>query len=471
MSKGLLITGENNPLHLPDEKSTDDSRWRSLDAGADADYFLIDISSESDALKVIGKVRQKLLPAIYLKPLVLISNRGDLSNSLHGQVDFVLSSLQLQQPLPAELLDQVEAINRRVAALQEQALKADTNLALRLVRYLYSRDREIEPVASIKSRGGYTYPGIESLFGTNDMSMWQTLDFLHSQHLVQTRFITRTHQCASCGCAFLNFKETCPQCQSEELDSDDLVHHFRCGYTAELSDFRQQERLVCPKCDQTLRHIGVDYDKPSVMYHCRSCDHRFQEPEIATTCYDCHRTAPPEHQVHRNIEAYKLSMLGVNAALYGLDSLFASILERRLQLLPLDVFERFIAVEKARIGRYKVSQSSLLLIDIKGLEEIYLTLGERTSEVYEELANLFYAMLRSSDLISSRNESLFLIMLTETSQQDAKIVEGRLTDGVGELLKASLGASPEILSDIVNVDSSLDMTAYLETFLSEYHAE
>jgi GGDEF domain-containing protein len=471
MKRGLLISGEDNPLELPLRGKADETNWRGLEAGADADYFLIETGGEAQARKIIGFVRQKLMPSVYLKPLVLVSNWTDLPRTLQGQADFYISSLQQNQQLPASLLDEIEAINRRINALQEQKLKADTNLALRVIRFLYTRDKEIEPTPSIHSRGGYTYPGLESLFSAPDQSLWQTLDFLHAQHLVQTRFITKTHQCASCGCAFLNFKEICPQCQSEELDADDLVHHFRCGYTAELSDFRQQEKLVCPKCDQTLRHIGVDYDKPSMMYHCRSCDHRFQEPEIVTTCYDCHRTAPPEHQAHRRIDAYKLSMLGENAALFGIDSLFASILETRLQVLPLDLFERFISVEKARITRYKISHSSLLLIDIKGLEQIYLTLGERTSEVYEELANLFHAMLRSSDLISSRNESLFLILLTETSSDDAKIVEMRLSNGVSELLKASLGATPEIITVISNIDSELDLTTYLETFLSEHHAK
>ncbi|MES9832967.1 MAG: diguanylate cyclase [Candidatus Thiodiazotropha sp. DIVDIV] len=471
MSRGLLISGDDNPLQLPHLTIVDESSWRGLEAGYDADYFLVDTANIDQAIKIIGMVRHKLIPAVYLKPMVLISARGDLPKSLRDLADLVITPQQMNSELPSTHLDEIESVNRRINSLQDQKLKADTNLALRVVRYLYSRDREIEPTPSIHSRGGYSYPGIESLFGANDQSMWQTLEFLNSQHLVQTRFITRTHHCASCGCAFLNFKETCPQCQSEELESDDLVHHFRCGYTSELSDFKQQEKLVCPKCDRTLRHIGVDYDKPSVMYHCRSCDHRFQEPEIATTCYDCQRTAPPENQIHRNIEAYKLSMLGENAALFGIDSLFASILERKLQLLPLDLFERFISVEKARISRYKLSNSSLLLFDIKGLEEIYLKLGERTSEVFEELANLFYAMLRNSDLISSRNESLFLMLLTETSPEDAQIVEQRLTEGVAELLNASLGASPEIISNIVSIDASLDLTAYLEGFLNENHAE
>ncbi|MES9939201.1 MAG: diguanylate cyclase [Candidatus Thiodiazotropha sp. 6PLUC2] len=471
MNRGLLISADENPLRLPLSNSAEESNWRGLDAGADVDYFLIDTPNEDQAKKIIDLVRHKLLPAVYLKPIVLVSVWGDLPKSLQDQSDFVISRQQMKRELPATLLDEIEALNRRINSLQEQKLRADTNLALRLLRYLYTRDREIEPIPSIHSRGGFTYPGLESLFGVNDLSMWQTIEFLTAQHLIQTRFITRTHQCASCGCAFLNFKETCPQCQSEELDSDDLVHHFRCGYTAELADFKQQEKLVCPKCDQSLKHIGVDYDKPSVMYHCRGCDHRFQEPEIATTCYDCHRTAPPEHQIHRNIDAFKLSMLGVNAALFGIDSLFASILERKLQLLPLDLFERFISVEKARIIRYKLSNSSLLLIDIKGLEEIYLKLGERTSEVYEELANLFYAMLRNSDLISSRNESLFLMLLTETSPDDAKIVQQRLRQGVSELLKASLGTTPEIISNITSVDDSLDLTEFMEKFLNENHAE
>ncbi|MET0089340.1 MAG: hypothetical protein ABW068_04835 [Candidatus Thiodiazotropha sp.] len=471
MNQALLITGPQNPLRLPFDERDSGTDWRGLDVGVDADCFLIDTLDPGVARHALNQVRSKLLPSIYLKPLVLIRHQDDLPEELISQADLQITPRQMQEPWPSELLDGIEAINRRVNRLQEQRLKADTNPALRVIRYLYSRNREVEPRPSIRSRGGYAYPGLGSFFGDSDQSLWQTLEFLRDQHLVQTRFITRTHQCTSCGCAFLNFKETCPHCQSESLHVDNLVHHFRCGYTAELEDFKQADRLVCPKCDHTLRQIGVDYDKPSVMYHCLSCDHRFQEPEIATTCYDCQRTAPPEYQTHRDIEAYKLSMLGESAALFGLDSLFASILERRLQLLPLDLFERFVAVEKARITRYKKSISSLLLFDVKGLEAIYLTLGERTSEVYEELANLFFAMLRTSDLVSSRNESLFLMLLTETSQEDARIVEQRLHQGVSELLEASLGTRPEILSRIHAVDPSLDLTPLLEGFLNEHHAD
>ncbi|MCG7909378.1 MAG: hypothetical protein JAY82_06340, partial [Candidatus Thiodiazotropha taylori] len=145
MSEGVLITGDQNPLHLPAKKATDDTQWRSLDVGAEADYFLLEVGSESEAYRIIGLVRQKLLPAVYLKPLILINRGGDVSKSLQDQVDFVISSQQLEQQLPAKLLDEVESINRRIDALQEQRLKADTNIALRVVRYLYSRDREVEP--------------------------------------------------------------------------------------------------------------------------------------------------------------------------------------------------------------------------------------------------------------------------------------------------------------------------------------
>ena len=30
--------------------------------------------------------------------------------------------------------------------------------------------------------------------------------------------------------------------------------------------------LVCPKCNRQLRHIGVDYEKPSKLFTCFNCE-------------------------------------------------------------------------------------------------------------------------------------------------------------------------------------------------------
>ena len=41
--------------------------------------------------------------------------------------------------------------------------------------------------------------------------------------------------------------------------------------------------LICPKCHKKLRHIGVDYDRPAVVYTCNDCENSFTSPITKAT--------------------------------------------------------------------------------------------------------------------------------------------------------------------------------------------
>jgi hypothetical protein len=305
-------------------------------------------------------------------------------------------------------------------------------------------------------------------FSDEDDGFLRVLEFLEHQRLVRGEFQSRAHFCHHCSCAFLNFLETCPHCASPDLRLDEMVHHFKCAHTAPMADFQQDGGLVCPKCTRSLRHIGVDYDKPSIVYTCNQCSHSFQDPTVSTVCYHCGRAADPEHQQHREIKRYTVTAIGKNTAMYGLDTLFSSLLESELNLHPYETFARFVSLEKARIGRYHVSHSSLLLVSLADLDEVYLGAGSRATEIFGELGRLFRAVLRDSDVITARNESVFVILLTETDTGQAGRALERLAGRVEELLETNLGRKPDIRSGVHPVGPDLDLDATVERFLADH---
>ena len=68
----------------------------------------------------------------------------------------------------------------------------------------------------------------------------------------------------------------CPKCKIKKLFSEYSIHHFVCGYVGPESDFFQDKKLICTKCNRELRHIGVDYDKASIITECKN-GHVFQD--------------------------------------------------------------------------------------------------------------------------------------------------------------------------------------------------
>jgi GGDEF domain-containing protein len=357
-----------------------------------------------------------------------------------------------------------EYINQWIDALPNSN-ELDNNIAFKILRFIASRNKEFAPVLSVADMTGFLYPQLQPFFERRDIGILQTIDFLHAQNLLISHFFKKAYFCSHCDCAFLNFEEICPHCSSNDLNMDELIHHFKCAYTGASPDFKRGDDLVCPKCDKALRHIGVDYDKPSTVYRCNQCAHSFQEPLVTSTCYNCGRTTEPENQVLRTIQSYSISSIGENAARYGMESLFANILETEIKLTPFASFNDFYNVEVARIQRYKKSTSSLVLFGFENLNELYIQLGKRAQNIFVELSAVFKSVLRSSDLITARNESVFIVIMTETDVVSAERAVERLKEGVEALFENNLDYKPTLFTRIHEVGPELSPEKMLEQFL------
>ncbi len=460
--KPYVVSGENNTSQYISTVKID--AVHNINANEPA-FWLVDMKNEAEGRKLIQKLRQHASPHVYLRPVVIYNanetTRLEIINSVDGKL---ATSISDNQEL-ASLTINFEPVNQWIDNIPDAVTPADTNIAFRVLRLIASRDKELAPITTVHSIYGYIYPLLSPLFVENDNSVFKTLEFLHDQHLLISRFVCNSHCCGYCESAFLNFRETCPYCGTDDIVIEQLVHHFKCAYIGEISTFKQDNTLVCPKCDKELRHIGVDYDKPSVVYKCHQCNHDFQEPSVTTTCYNCGHSNDPEQQVIRKVQAYGVSAIGKSAANFGMDSLFTRILETELGLFSFNVFKEFYRVEIARIKRYNVSTSVLVMIEFKDIEKLYLQLGRRAREVFSELSQAFQAVLRESDIISSRNESLFCVIMTETNLSQAQRAIERLEENISALLDTNLQYTSTLHTQIILINENKALDQLLEDFL------
>lgn len=464
MRKPYLLKSDKASLSFEDVTSVSYKDINNVNH-QDVSYWLIDMRIWADGWDNLCQIRRNLSPDIYLKPVVFVIDPDTMPHEFTTAADGNIEYNSCDKSILEGFASRVEPINQWIDDLPNAHSSSDTNIAFKVLRMIASRNVELEPIKTIQRNSGFVYPLLEPLFGKRDTGVFETLSFLESQHLVNPHFITRAHFCSHCGSAFLNFKETCSLCHLDDIRSDELVHHFKCAYTAEMGDFRQGEKLVCPKCEQQLKHIGVDYDKPSIIYHCNQCSHTFQDPKIMTSCYNCGRDGDPEHQELRTIQSYSVSAIGQNAANFGLDALFTNILNTELNLFTEQSFRDFLKIEMSRIQRYKLSNSTIALIHFHDLDTLYIQLGQQAREVFAELSVVFKTVLRTSDAITAKNETVFIIIMTETNLEHAERALERLKDGVQELFKNNLEFTPNISTSRKVIDAKFNLNLMLEEFL------
>jgi len=468
MRSTYLLTAQENQVEYEFLTAVRADKISELSENSSFGFWVIDARSDiKQAQELLLLVRQQFVPNLYLRPVVFLISSDTMASSVESMgCDGVFYANGNNEAQRTELISKFELVNQWVDKLPDVFKVSDTDLIFRVLRLIVSRNSEIVPIMTAQSLSGFIYPLLEPIAKQSDSSFFHLLDFLEAQHLISGRFISHCYFCCQCHSAFLNFKEACPQCKSENIESDELIHHFKCAYVAEKSTYQQGGLLVCPKCDKELKHIGVDYDKPSLINHCNQCGLSFQEAHVTTECFNCHTHTEPEGQVSRNIKAYTATAIGKNAAIFGLDALFTKIISSKVSFFPEDQFQKFLDIEIERIKRYKLSESSLGFIKFIDIEKIYLQQGERAEQFFEELSTIFKSILRISDIVTAKNQSVFIIIMTETSTANAKVALERLIQGLSVLLDENLNYTSTIPFITESINSETDFEMLLEKFIS-----
>lgn len=221
----------------------------------------------------------------------------------------------------AQTIDEIYGSMRRLNfLLGTEPVVTHAEEMFRLVRYAISRGMftfSSEPIRGM-SIGYMALYNYTMWYTGQERIAAQEREFFHSEmlrlgYIRHSRFIDRIHECPHCGSSHLFFFETCPKCNSSDLRQQSVIHHFRCANVSPESTYQWDGELRCPKCHVLLRHIGVDYDKPSAIYTCNQCEESFMYPDMRVLCSSCKRSLETDELLSRDVYEYELTPDGIHA--------------------------------------------------------------------------------------------------------------------------------------------------------------
>ena len=354
----------------------------------------------------------------------------DFSGSLDVRADFAAPA-----PIPDALRAGLSAfvpILRRLEELPDSSASPDA-YALAVLGLAYSRQTNIRAAWAPQRPQGVHYPLLAGVPGPRDL-----LAQLHDAELLRRRFFDRTHVCENCDSARLNAREVCTACQSSNLHEEALVHHYRCGHQAPERDFLTQG-YVCPKCNQTLNHFGVDYDKPGSVMVCGECGAVDNDPKVRFGCMDCGHETPGQSIASSDWFHYELTEGGIEAVRSGvLPHLgFERLLEAYRQTRPLREFVALVEHDLDTAKRYK-RPFALVIVRVENIDELRATLGLREmGRVFAILVERIVEILRETDLVTAHRDEILLAM-PETAPENSAVALERLRESVAESIEAGV---------------------------------
>ena len=385
------------------------------------DAILIDAVRPEAADELIASIRLDDQFHLYLKPVfALSSHQNNLNNHIHLDGFSSIENL-------SELAVKSIQINEKVQQIKNHSEPNEfkQRLQIRMLRYIFSRGGELKPSTNRMSKIGYDYPFIQShLQMSHDNQLVDFLGRAEKDGLLHSTLVDHVHSCHSCDSTYLHYRECCPECHSIDIRSEDIIHHFVCAHVAPESDFKKDDHLECPKCDKELRHIGIDYDKPSSMYFCNQCGNKFQNPVMDAFCVDCHTHSRLDELISRKINSFTLSSTGERIAIWGLESevsekaksfpsfcdqsFFNFLFEREKKISGhSDKFVVKISIEASKIPAFSYDRFNQLQNDIKHIIPNYLDVSDVFSLINQEFYLLYPGNIKEDELMKKLEDLHF----------------------------------------------------------------
>ena len=401
-------------------------------ANVDPNTVDIIIVEDESTLKAILKD-----DVLYLKPLFYI---GDTRKECDGTFNV---------DAPHQIVSKVDVLTKAIEEYADLDLPSDPSdrLLTKVLRYLISRKKVLKPINTRLSSIGYSFPVIEDMsIESNPLHIIKHLNAFSSQDYFSRQPIDKINICYDCNSSYLNFSECCTKCNSLDLKTEELVHHFRCAYVGPQSDFMKDEKLICPKCDHQLKHIGIDYDKPSEIHTCKSCNHSSQETKMKAKCVDCckeneleqlvtydiHEYRPTEKAVAKSLESTKAQSFGIQSeeehdllTNYGAFNMIKSHEAKRQSIANTSTFEMIMSVE------HKI---------LNGLNE-----GMQMA-MLQELASIIKPYLKHNDLIALDRDRNINVLLIDYTSQENEVIQDTLHYNLNKMLMDNGWSNHEIIS-------------------------
>lgn len=403
-----------------------------------ADVVMLYMTNNKKGEERIKEIRTQ--PNLFLKPLLVFldENQSGLNGTVDDEIILPASRATLDSKIK-KLLSISQKINR-LNGFSE--IGGDNRIKeILILQFLYTRNGYfLNPVRDLSSSIGYSYPLARLLIDGAPGNELELLEELEENLLLESKLIDKINLCPFCGHFQINFKEVCPQCHSLKINEEATIHHFRCAYVGREKEFKDALVLRCPKCRRELRHIGVDYDKPSEDLWCDKCGTNFSDSLVMCSCLNCGNTFSPENAIPKQIKKFSLTQEGYRAAE---DGLFPSvnlmdILRQEIGLYRFEVFNELFRLEVNRCRRYEYN-SMLIRLVINNLSKVINEGGiEHKKNVRKELGLFLKTVFRNTDILTELSENEYLIIFTHTESGGAERAMERLQEGIRTIFKSKI---------------------------------
>lgn len=209
--------------------------------------------------------------------------------------------------------EQALAITERLEELPEQ-IRNSANPEDILLARLHSRGANMTASYNTTQQGMVSY----AVLGGRLDAPAEAANKLVQRDCLSRSFFDRLHICPQCRGSALNVREECHACRSPQIEEEAIVHHFRCGYEGLEKTFKRSDGgLQCPQCNDMLRHIGLDYDKPGSAIECLSCNSINDTPAIGFVCMSCRAWHDAAQMPVRDWFSYKMTPAGTRTVFAG----------------------------------------------------------------------------------------------------------------------------------------------------------
>lgn len=363
------------------------------------------------------------------------------ASSVHGvkAFDYGIITDYLIKPFNKERFDEAvkRVLHKKVGSKQYKTSLVNS-IVEKVLLYIHTRDiQDYRPIPSRQSKLGYIYPMLTANMDfRREEKTLDILDMAEQEGFLTSSYIDSFYTCNNCYNSYLLYRETCPNCQSADVESEEQIHHFPCAYVGPESDFQSSSEptaLECPKCERTLKHIGVDYDKPSIIFNCNSCDHVFQDPVVKAKCNACNSDMQVENLVKKNLRSYQITSLGRDAA-QGKVIIDLNEFDDMVDVIDKKYFQRLLSKEIERKNE-ATFESTIASIQLHNISEIYERIGNQNSKkLVRELFEIVNSEINRSDEVVFQSMVSIWILITEKGIREASSVIQRIENRIKNLV-------------------------------------
>jgi hypothetical protein len=175
-----------------------------------------------------------------------------------------------------------------------------------ILNFLVKETIELKPV--FDQQYMCRYPEIEQTTGLHPNEVPDILDKLAMYKMIDAHFYERIPICDKCTSANILIKFVCTHCKSSSITKHRAVEHVPCGYLDIEDKFRNENNVICPRCNTVLHSIVAPYVKISKgWFFCGECSKRSQEPLVRFSCRECDNMMSISDVSFTNVYSYALN--------------------------------------------------------------------------------------------------------------------------------------------------------------------